>query len=168
MYITEYTKKHVIHICCTVIPDIPLSIILTTTDLSALNRVCSRFAEVRWQIRTVRCVWVITGSYLECITLPPPQSSCNHYPAILTHNSRAEQPLQHWAQLQSKAIPVTGCGGQRVDMSRHILLDDGSQIVVRLSALRNSRPLPPGRFLVPISVRDWVDPRAIVQLQWLG
>jgi hypothetical protein len=38
----------------------------------------------------------------------------------------------------------------------------GSQMVVRLSALCASRPLPPGRFLVLISFRGWVDPRA----QW--
>jgi hypothetical protein len=39
---------------------------------------------------------------------------------------------------------------------------------VRLSALRASRHLPPGRFLILISVRDWVDPRVIVRLQELG
>jgi hypothetical protein len=38
---------------------------------------------------------------------------------------------------------------------------------VRLSALNAGRPLPPGRFLVLISVRGLVDPRAIVQLEGL-
>jgi hypothetical protein len=39
---------------------------------------------------------------------------------------------------------------------------------VRLSALRAGRPLPPGRFLILISVRGRVDLRAIVLLEGLG
>jgi hypothetical protein len=41
-------------------------------------------------------------------------------------------------------------------------------MVVRLSASRASRPLLPVCFLVLISVRGWVDPRATVRLEGLG
>jgi hypothetical protein len=41
-------------------------------------------------------------------------------------------------------------------------------MAVRLSALPVGRPLLPGRFLVLISVRGLVDPRAIVRLEGLG
>jgi hypothetical protein len=44
----------------------------------------------------------------------------------------------------------------------------GSQMVVRLSALRAGRLYSPGRFLVLISVRGWDDASATVQLEGLG
>jgi hypothetical protein len=44
----------------------------------------------------------------------------------------------------------------------HIFQTIGLQMAVKLSALRAGRPLPPGRFLVALSVRMWVDPRAMV------
>jgi hypothetical protein len=39
---------------------------------------------------------------------------------------------------------------------------------VRLSTLRAGRPLPPGRFLILISVRGCVDPKVIVRLEESG
>jgi hypothetical protein len=50
----------------------------------------------------------------------------------------------------------------------HIFWTIGSQMAVRLLALSSGRPLPPGKFLVLISVRVWVDPRAIVWLEESG
>jgi hypothetical protein len=46
--------------------------------------------------------------------------------------------------------------------------DISSWMAARLSALCACRFLPPGRFLLLISVRGWVNPRAIVQLEGLG
>jgi hypothetical protein len=40
-------------------------------------------------------------------------------------------------------------------------------MALRLSVLRAGRPLPPGRFLVLVSIRGCVNPRAIVHLEGL-
>jgi hypothetical protein len=72
---------------------------------------------------------------------------------------------------KGRAVPVTDRGGpQGCDTSTlpHFLnnrLTDGGEVV----SLTRQRPFtPPGRFLVLISVRGWVDPRAIVRLEGLS
>jgi hypothetical protein len=47
----------------------------------------------------------------------------------------------------------------------HTFQTIGSQMAVRLSALRVGRPLPPGRFLISFLLE--ADPRAIVRLEEL-
>jgi hypothetical protein len=49
----------------------------------------------------------------------------------------------------------------------NVFLKIGSQTAVRLPALCAGRALPVRRFLVLISVGDWVDPRATVRLEGL-
>jgi hypothetical protein len=57
-----------------------------------------------------------------------------------------------------------GCDMPRIPQ----VIDNRSQMAVRLPASRSGRSLPPRRFVVLISVRSWVDPRTILRLQALG
>jgi hypothetical protein len=73
-------------------------------------------------------------------------------------------------EIDSKVTPVQAVEALRVvrGWGSHIFQTFGTQMAASLSALRAGRFLPPERFLVLISVRGWVDPRAIVRLEGLG
>jgi hypothetical protein len=72
--------------------------------------------------------------------------------------------------IKGKAIRVTGRGGpwgcekSRLPYSLANRLTDGGEV----SLTRRPPFTPHGRFLVLISVRGWVDPRAIVRLEGIG
>jgi hypothetical protein len=67
-------------------------------------------------------------------------------------------------ECEGKTIPdhAVRCRGS------YIFYTISSQMAVRLLASHISHPLPPGRFLVLISVTGWVHPMARVRLEWLG
>jgi hypothetical protein len=85
----------------------------------------------------------------------------NNVPFSLLQTSQQFMKVTALAQLsKGKAIPVT--------VSFQIFYTIGSQMAVRLSALSAVRPLHKRRFLVLISVRGSLDPRAKVRLEGLG
>jgi hypothetical protein len=71
---------------------------------------------------------------------------------------------------KSKAIPVTGRGGTLGCETLRLPHFLGNRFThgVEVVSLSAGCRLPPGRFLVLISIRGWVDPRATVWLDGLG
>jgi hypothetical protein len=65
---------------------------------------------------------------------------------------------------KGKAIPVTGHKGSRLQHFLDNQLTDGGEVV----SPTRWPPFTPRRFVVLISVRGWVDPRAIVRLEGLS
>jgi hypothetical protein len=86
-----------------------------------------------------------------------------------TTNQDSRRPSRDW-NLVSPKHKITGRGGpwgcetSRLPRFLDNRVTDGGKVVI----LRAGRHLPTGRFLVPISVRGWVDSRPIVPLEGLG
>ena len=96
-------------------------------------------------IRNVKYIRSTILSYVACPTV--------QYCSTLSHKNQSNYRLE---------LPR---GFQEVKFPR--LRDNGPRIVIRLSALRTGRFYHQEIFLVHISVRGWVEPRAIVQSEGL-
>ena len=83
--------------------------------------------------------------------------SCDHIHVSCNSLWKVNPKLQTWwCKGKGKTVPLQAWTG--AEGSRKLSLDGG-----RLSALRTGRLYPQEILLVLISVRGWVDPRAIVQ-----
>jgi hypothetical protein len=94
---------------------------------------------------------------------------CTHKPSKDIFISVPANSFQWGGGRKGKASPVTSRGvSTGLWWDSHISYIFSSQMAVRLSAFpRAGCALPPGRFLALISVRHWVKPRTIVQLEEL-
>jgi hypothetical protein len=86
----------------------------------------------------------------------------DNYYIYMVHHKKGKEKVKLSLWQAVKAHRVLRCRGF------HIFYTIGSRMVVRLSAIRAGRPLPPGRFLVVISIRGCVDPRDIMRLEGSG
>jgi hypothetical protein len=158
--------------------------LITSTSLSG-----NQFSFGRAFVTNAECCHILKNSWTVYDSFPYSSPYVMSGPSYLQSKfvkswkvsdvTRAEQYMQYGMilfgskgtlKLLCKGIPVTGCGGPKGCEESRLphFLDIGSQMVVRLSALLASYPLPPGRFLVLISIRGWVDPKALLWLEGFG
>jgi hypothetical protein len=95
------------------------------------------------------------------------ESATSQLIAQYLNQLRYRIPLVKKREVKRKVMPATSHGGpQGCEIGSYIFLIIGSQTAARLSALSTSQLA--GRYVVLISVRDWVDPGTLVRLEVLG
>jgi hypothetical protein len=120
-----------------------------------------------WQPRCLTTLWTFVASYRARFTI---FLLCHWIQSFKEWICFTFSPCSCYFRKKGKPISVTdlegpyGCETSRLPH----FIDNRLTYDGEIGSLRAGRPLPSGRFLLLLSVRSWVDPRAIVLPAGLG